>query len=120
IGYGVRTARRSPSARMGSRDEDGSGLARRHSAGSRDGVPHLRLSGAGDLRLLLRASRARRDCGHLLAFVVREPGTHFLSLSAALYAASLSVAIPRGVEAAQLGREIVAGIRHSWRAVSGR
>ena len=39
-------------------------------------IPHLRLSRAGDLRLLLRASRPRGHGGHFRALVVPQPHAH--------------------------------------------
>src|ERR1022692_2149978 len=70
-GIGFRPARRPPPARGGGGHEDGGGSARGFHARTRHGLPHLRLSGAGDLRLLLRASRARRHGGNLRPFLVR-------------------------------------------------
>ena len=100
-------------------------LPARNSAGTRHGLPHVRLSGTRDLRLPLRASRPRRHGGHLRPLVVRESGAHLLSLPAALHAASLPLALPEGVQAAQLGREIAAGVRafaasRFWRATATR
>ena len=89
-------------------------------ARTRHGPPHLRLSRAGDLRLPLRASGPRRLGRHLRAVVVRQPGAHRLPLPAALHAASVPLAVPQGRQAAQLGRQVAAGIRPARRAAPGR
>ena len=54
----ARHARRAPPARLGGRHEDGRGPARACRARAGNRPPHARLSGAGDLRLPLRARRA--------------------------------------------------------------
>ena len=57
--------------------------------------------------------------GIFVPFVVPQSDAHLVSLPAALHAASLSVAVSEGRQAAQLGREIAAGIGHARRTVPG-
>ena len=87
---------------------------------ARHGLPHLRLSRAGDLRLPVRASRPRRYGRNLRAFLVPQSRAHLLPLPAALHAASVSLALSPGRQTALLGRQVAAGIRQARRAVPGR
>ena len=106
-------------ARMGGRDEDGGGSAGRHATGTGHGAAHLRLSGAGDLRLPVRASRQRGKRGDFRAVLDAGAGAHRLPLPAILHAASVPVAASEGRPAALVGREIAQRIGPRGRAAAG-